>query len=616
MVYLWTFIIIFNSTLFLSEKNNRKITENLISIISIIILILFLGGLFHILNITFIFLLVISIIIFGYNLFNYKNIIKKRENIFNFEFLIFIILFILFSIGTEGRFLCNWDEFSHWGLSIKNMFYFDQFYSSNNMTTLFKDYPPVIALFQYFILKLNGNFNESLLYFSNQLLILSIVVRFYKIFENTTKLNKIIATILILFVPTIFYRDVYVNLQVDAIIGILFFNVIYQYFSESKINVTELSLSLFLLVLIKDIGLLFAGFAFLLIFIDQIFIKGKKESIKQYNKIFILFSTIVLSYILWKLNLYINNIHSTWSNPINIKETIKSLLLIGDGYQVIVVKNFIFSVFKNSVSTMIQITIFNMFLFLILWILFIRNKLSGKEKKLRFTLFSIMFLFVGILYLLILLILYITKFSEYEAVRLASFSRYINTYFVSAIFIYLFITLKLLLEGKKSISIELMVIFVVSFYIFDIGPLLSLTGRFEFSKNYTIEKRNEYNFYEKFVKNITFNEKVYVISQNSTGEDSYIIRYLSSPKGINSGNWSIGNPYYEGDIWTKNISLETWETDLLENYSYVYIHKYDEQFRNLYGSFFSSDLSNKTFYKVEKLENGKIMLEAKIEDNN
>lgn len=607
MVYFLVYIIVFFLSLFLTIKKDNNITENLFSSIIFIILIMFFGGLFNLLKLSFYLLLLISIITFFYNLYNFKTVIKRKNKILTLELLIYTLLFILLAFGTHGRLLSNWDEFSHWGLSIKNMFHFDQFYSSNEMTTLFKDYPPGVAIFQYFIMKLNGSFDESLLYFANSVLIVTILIQFYKVFKNTTKLNKVIVTILLLFVPTIFYRDIYINLQVDALVGLLFFNILGQYFFSLKIDIYKLVPSFFILVMTKDIGLLFALFALLVILQDQLFFE-KKSLRSNLSKYITIFATIIISFSLWKIYLHFNNINPTWSNPFDFRNTIKSLLLVGNNYQVIVVKNFLFNIFSGSLSELGHITIFFVYMFITFWVLALKKHIKNNKAKKRLTTLSLVLLINSIMYLLILLVLYMNKFSEYEALNLASFDRYINTYLLATILFYLFYTLKILLNNKKSIDLKLFAIVLVLFFLFRIEPMLSVTGYFDISKNETIEKRSVYNFYETQLNElISSDEKIYIISQNTTGLDYHIINFLSTPYKISPGGWSIGDPYYEGDIWTKNISLDDW-SNMLINYDYLYIHKTDEEFQLRYGELFIDEIVMETFYSIGKDNKDEIVL--------
>ena len=66
---------------------------------------------------------------------------------------------------------------------------------------------------------------------------------------------------------------------------------------------------------------------------------------------------------------------------------------------------------------------------------------------------------------------------------------------------------------------------------------------------------------------------------------------------------SMGKPYYDGDIWTIDYSLEEWKRALDEqDYTYVYLFKIDDVFRERYGgAFYSQDeIRQGGFYRIKK----------------
>ncbi|MFR5189969.1 MAG: hypothetical protein ACLTEH_01690 [Clostridia bacterium] len=69
--------------------------------------------------------------------------------------------------------------------------------------------------------------------------------------------------------------------------------------------------------------------------------------------------------------------------------------------------------------------------------------------------------------------------------------------------------------------------------------------------------------------------------------------------------WNLGAPYFEGDIWTYDITVQEWEKKLIEeSFDYVFIAKSDERFVQDYGSLFAPDvdltqIENKVFQVVK-----------------
>lgn len=77
---------------------------------------------------------------------------------------IFAMLFIWIMWLNDSRVFSSWDEFSHWGLAVKNMDYFDYFSNHPYSTDTFSGYPPATALWQYLFVKVGGVFSESNVY--------------------------------------------------------------------------------------------------------------------------------------------------------------------------------------------------------------------------------------------------------------------------------------------------------------------------------------------------------------------------------------------------------------------------------------------------------------------
>ncbi|NOT77566.1 MAG: hypothetical protein HOP07_01035 [Bacteriovoracaceae bacterium] len=47
--------------------------------------------------------------------------------------------------------------------------------------------------------------------------------------------------------------------------------------------------------------------------------------------------------------------------------------------------------------------------------------------------------------------------------------------------------------------------------------------------------------------------KVWFIQLGSIGMEAMILRYEIAPRTMNGTHWSVGNKYFEGDVWTEDI---------------------------------------------------------------
>ena len=70
------------------------------------------------------------------------------------QFAIFCCLCLFFFVSHINRGLSHGDEFSHWALTVKNMFFTDRLGCDAFSLTNYKEYPPAAAIFEFFSLKL------------------------------------------------------------------------------------------------------------------------------------------------------------------------------------------------------------------------------------------------------------------------------------------------------------------------------------------------------------------------------------------------------------------------------------------------------------------------------
>ena len=68
---------------------------------------------------------------------------------------VYLLFWLIFTFINKWRMLTGWDEFSHWGLIIKNMFIFDSYATNPQTIAWFRGYPPFTAIFEYFFLRTN-----------------------------------------------------------------------------------------------------------------------------------------------------------------------------------------------------------------------------------------------------------------------------------------------------------------------------------------------------------------------------------------------------------------------------------------------------------------------------
>ena len=101
--------------------------------------------------------------------------------------------------------------------------------------------------------------------------------------------------------------------------------------------------------------------------------------------------------------------------------------------------------------------------------------------------------------------------------------------------------------------------------------------------------------------------KIYLISQGTTGFDYWVLRYNIRSNRINLSHnpmftWSIGVPFYEGDVWTRSISPQEWQAELLLDYDYVALYKINNYFLQNFGGLFQDPaaIRENTVFRINK----------------
>lgn len=618
----------------------KRLIETYFLSICTIIIILFLSG---ILNFR-------GSLLFGYGIIislSFLSIILiikrflKNKKIFKevslFSSLTIFFLFLLLSIFINyRRVFINWDEFSHWGIVVKSFYSFDALGSFRDANILFKSYLPGTSLLQYFFVRPFSEFTEYTAYIAQNLLFFSIIGTFIKKFD----LKNILFILSALLLPLLMGVSFYSALYVDCILGILFGSVFlfyyYYKFPKNSFSIVMILASVIILTLTKDMGFVFAGIALLILFFDSLIFQrntlktffSNTRSFIQKTKRFIFltspFFAIIITQLLWKIHLKIANVFSFWLNPSKI--SLQNLLQ----WKLLPYQKEVVHIFGNALSnkpiipleySLLKI-LFLVTIFAILLSISIRIK-NIKPIRIILTFFGI--IAGNFVYIAILLIFYTFLMSEYEAFILASYERYLYSYLIGIFFTFLiFILLDKGTNRFRHIKNKLIKNFLIilsAFLIFFIyNSLYTRTKdsvdlellKARDSVHQTIQIREEYNKvldWTKYFSNINY--KTYILSQADRGFDSLVILHTLFPSHINwTRDYSVGLELYHpqlNDPWTMIITPEDWSKYVIKNYDLVYIFKYDDKFRQIYGHLFDR-LENNALYKVTENENGTLEL--------
>ena len=145
------------------------------------------------------------------------------RGLFTLGFFAFLAMAVVLWWVCRGRMLVFWDDYSHWGLALKNTFYLDGLYTAPASSVVYKAYPPASVLFPYALLKaVRAPFREDLALFANGILLLSLAVFPLKCFGRKTAGVGIVCAALLFLLPAALNAQLFFRLLVDGLLGVLF----------------------------------------------------------------------------------------------------------------------------------------------------------------------------------------------------------------------------------------------------------------------------------------------------------------------------------------------------------------------------------------------------------
>ena len=531
------------------------------------------------------------------------------------------ILFIVY-LGYIFRSasLNNWDEFSHWGISVKYLLNTGHLPLSNHDTCC-SDYPPFQPLFIYFFNRW-GNSSESGFFLGKIVLLFLPLAVFLKQLTWRQCLTAVFLFITCIF-ALLFPDDRFAILTADntlalyaAIPVVLLIlndeNYLYRYFA---------ALFIFSVPLIKPVGTAMAGIAALIISLQILSgwiakTKTVRSRIADLSYLASLFLIILISRLSWKFYLQKYGIKEHFGFGINIRMIINAFSDAASPRHLQVIYS-LKAYLSNDSFIQVCLALSSSILILCVAGIILSWWFPELRRQLLTSCVALVAAILGFsLWLLVHLIAYLFKFSDYEAVRLASISRYMGIYlsFVTLLCPALIVVLLAYFAPKRHPAsyIVLPLTFLMCFWLqipvikWATGTVLtndSITSLWRDYKTYINQKGylshanqsgnvryqpgNRLRF-DSVRKHLGPEAKVWVIFQGSDGLDYWFWRYELAGIGCNLWFWSLGSkPYREGDIWTHNWTPERWVNELQEGqYTHVVLGHIDQIFRNEYSSLF------------------------------
>jgi len=557
--------------------------------------ILYFFGLFGFLYAGLIFVVVLPFALSVYAIIRKRHNIKINRNLVNGS-IIFLVIFLYFWYINNGRLIRYWDEFTHWGLIAKNMFYLDNFGNTGLSSARFLDYPPAQGLFQYMFLKICGVFTENRLYHAANILLIAFV------FPVTRKCKNPITALLTITVfcclASNISADVFSSIYVDLLIGVAWANAVSSFFTYEKDSFRTICLTFNMIFLALLKASAFAiGLVCIICFMVYELFEEKKWSnrIENLKKLIVPFAALIVSKVSWNLYLSINNLNKVFTFESANKSSLADLFT-GSApeyrYQTLEAFGKAFfetELFKMGISfTPVLLLIIPVIVFVIIGII---SKRKTEVKWLAIIYIAIFAAYVGGLGFS-----YLFSFDAGEAVILASYTRYMTTVAIGVVTLIVVIAAEYIFtefktdDNKKYIKYALTA--VLMFVCIEVSVFTDPVVNHKSNIEADSYPRGKYhNVVRIMQENCTPEDRIYYMYPTGYVMDHWMVRFIATPLRI--------GPLEPFDYRYRDIDQLT-DFIFTEN-DYVFIHGGNDEFRQEYGFMISpEDKNTDGLYKVDK----------------
>lgn len=485
--------------------------------------------------------------------------IKYKEKLFtavkSVPFIIYTISAIVYLYLMKDAQLFFWDEYSHWGAYIKEMYYFHKFYDASSVAANLS-YPPGVSIWDYFIVFPTG-FTEGKLYFAYFLILFGSTLVMYE----KLSFKQIHWVVLIFSIQMILFANFghgFSSIYVDHIIGAVFAGLILIYIND-KFSGKELYLLIFPLItlsLVKEVGLildvLFLGF----IYFNHIFNTARNknisyfQSIKHNKKTFFsvlsLFVVILIVFKSWGIRQEIHGISKSGITMSGIVENVfkdsspdrEKLQEEIHGRFLTVLRSQQLNKNQNSLNynefsyavmhtykDILKFTGTGVFIFILVLFALIYYTTSNVEKRKYIASINLFLVITFCIHVILLYVSYLNGFGS-DALRVPSYVRYMNTIVLPILMVQLSLLLPVFQNRKYSMKQFDLSLIVIIFVVFITNPYFKpLYSQLEngFKKNIDIATKN-------ILDKVPASKKIFVVFPvKNNGSLNNILKYSLIP---------------------------------------------------------------------------------------
>lgn len=533
---------------------------------------------------------------------------------------LFTSLYTLVFLFDYNRGFTHWDEMSHWGPMVKETLRLEQLYSIEASKLGFhKDYPPIKTIFESIWCTLSGGYAEKYIYKALHMMILSILLVMAIPFEKTeesfsikkilTYALRLVPYLMICIIFTLNDGDIFSTIYADGILAIVAALCLYIILSMHEYGWREYfiqAIPLSFLMLTKQIGFEYYLLCILLlIFVLWIDYRKGIEKKRIFYK-FICLSAIPIGF------------KTSWSTYVNIHQlngqfdlskidlmVIKDILLGKDrtswyytgtiGYLKALVERPLFTVGKMEVSYL-SIFVTGIIIYGLLL-------LFNRKRKENHYLWPMVLVYLAgtIGHVVMMWITYMFCYVPSDFLELACYERYMNVMWIPNGVVLVYSVFKTLDNCNYLKKLELI---IAAISIVTIGCSNSVQVLKPVLENNSICEPY-YDVTNYINANVPEDSSIFIVTQGDNGYILSMFRYLTMPRTYNNDDYSFGEKYHDGDIWTRNYSKEEF-LEKIEPHDYMFFFRIDEQFLGGYGKYLMGNpdtaLESGSLYKIEQID--------------
>lgn len=524
----------------------------------------------------------------GLGMWKRKEWGEYKRMLFTSGLVAFLVIYVLVFIYDLARGFAVWDEFSHWGMMLKEMVRLDKFYSveaSNLM--VHKDYPPIMQLFELFWIKLCGGFSEAYAERALHTFELSFVVPFIaeKVIRKKAVMKEFLVAIcagalivcgIIMFDEHIVFHTIYNDYVMAVVVAYLLATALMSD-TMTWFEIMVLSVGGGFLLLLKQMGMPLYLMS-IVFYIGVTLTRGRKkvekEKLSLQKKACIVVALIMpfVWYFVW--GRITSGVAKQFSlSDMNMFEFINILRGQGEEWQTLTVQNYMMAIGRTNISTSFILMSYlqGVLTFsVLLWGIYELFKKNLEKRKV--IILEVVLVIGAVLYGVAMLLLYTMSFSSYEGLALASFERYMGTYLIIMVVVEVMILVKMATELSRIKTLAVVAVAMVVLT----APAMPLRLR-------PIIHNNSEMRYANYIRDAeTINEatggegKVFLVAQNTLGY-FYYLQYFATPNKLNNEfyAWPVGN----GD--TKNYYNNIIKPEMVK-YDYVLFAEINDEYRKDY----------------------------------